>query len=88
MDVTLVNGAQTARSYLLDDGTTIGTNGAGQVTFEVTQTRDTLIQEWEASWHVKQQAYRAPMQRHLPYAPGGRQTPPRLQMKSIKGGEP
>ncbi len=41
VDVTLVSGAQTARSYLLDDGTTIGTNGAGQVTFEVTGNKGT-----------------------------------------------
>ena len=41
VDVTLVNSANTAQVYLLDSGLTMGTNGAGQVTFEITGNEGT-----------------------------------------------
>ena len=41
VDVTLVNSANTGQVYLLDSGTTMGTNGDGQVTFEVTGNEGT-----------------------------------------------
>ena len=36
VDVTLVNSANTAQAFLLDSGLTMGANGEGQVTFEIT----------------------------------------------------
>ena len=41
VDVTLVNSANTAQAYLLDSGLTMGTNGDGQVTFEITGNEGT-----------------------------------------------
>jgi flagellin len=41
VDVTLVDSASTGAAFLLDAGTTIDTNGAGQVTFEITGNEGT-----------------------------------------------
>ena len=41
VDVTLVDSAATGAAFLLDAGTTIDTNGAGQVTFEITGNEGT-----------------------------------------------